>query len=77
MISDFIYLFISENKTIRQTRKSTTYGAIMDPTWLDVLLVPKAEFLIFVGNISAVWTTKRTLIDYALRKHFDVSIRIN
>lgn len=30
----------------------------MLPTWLDVLLVPNAEFLIEVGNISAVCTAK-------------------
>lgn len=36
------------------TRKSTTYGAAMDPTCDIVELVPSAEFRIDVGNISAV-----------------------
>lgn len=36
------------------TKKSTTYGAVMEPTCDIVELVPSAEFRISVGNISAV-----------------------
>lgn len=36
------------------TKKSTTYGAVIDPTCDMVELVPSAEFRISVGNISAV-----------------------
>lgn len=45
-----------ENEKKPHAKKSTTYGAQIDPMWLDVLLVPNAEFRMFVGNISAVWT---------------------
>lgn len=44
-----------QTKTIQTlTRKSTTYGAAIEPTCDIVELVPNAEFRIFVGNISAV-----------------------
>lgn len=36
------------------TKKSTTYGAVIEPTCDIVELVPNAEFRISVGNISAV-----------------------
>lgn len=56
----------------RRTKKSTTYGAIMDPTWLDVLLVPNAEFRILVGNISAVWTATSKYY-----RHIEIDIQEN
>lgn len=37
---------------------SPMYGAKNDPKWAAVELIPKTEFLISVGNISAVWRVR-------------------
>lgn len=46
------------------TKKSTTNGAAIDPTWAIVDEVPNAELLKFVGNSSAVCsvTTEYTAV---------------